>query len=160
MKVKTKSLLLACMLAVGSMGAAPAFAAHGVPLNTTFSASGATSLTAGGITVACTSTFTLVSGANVANNTTVTQAVFTGSNPICASLTAQGLPWQVTYNSTTAATIQNVSIRTPLTTCAGNVSAAINSAASSITISGNVGSGCTASGVLAVSPAFQVITPN
>ena len=153
-KMKSKILLLASMVSLGALAATPAFAAHGSPVSTTFSANGAASLTSHGVPITCTSHFVLVTDGS--GNVTVTGASFTGSST-CTSLTTSNLPWAVAFASTTSGTIQNVTIGTPLGICQGNVAVAVNNSNSQITISGSVGSSCSASGTLTVSPNFTVV---
>ena len=152
MKAQFKALTMVCMMAVGTIAAAPAFAAHAIPVSTTFTASGPTSLSVLGIAVPCTSTFVLVTDAG--GNVTVTQATFTGSST-CTGIHANNLPWSVSLPSTTSATINNVSVTAVGVTCSGNVGATVNTN-SSITLGGTLGV-CSVSGTLAISPAFQVV---
>lgn len=150
----TKSLLRASLMAAGAVLAAPAFAAHAIPVNTTFTATGPTSMTQSNVTLNCISTFTLVS--DDSGNVKVTQATFASGNLLCRSLSASGLPWQVAFSSTAEAVISNVSVKSPLGLCSGIVNTGIDSANSEITLRGSLGP-CTVSGVLNVAPHFSVV---
>ncbi|HEX7814363.1 hypothetical protein [Dyella sp.] len=153
MKAQFKALTMACIMAAGTIAAAPAFAAHATPVSTTFSATGPTSLSVLGVPVPCTSNFVLVTDAS--GNVTVTQATFSGS-ATCTSVHATGLPWSASFSSTTAATISGVSVSTPFGSCSGSVGVAINNAASQISLSGTLGI-CSVSGTLTVAPTFTVV---
>jgi hypothetical protein len=151
MKMQSKALLMACLFAVGTIAAAPAFAAHAIPVSTTFTASGPTSLAVLGVPVPCTSTFVLVT--DPSGNVSVTQATFSGSST-CTAIHANGLPWSVSLPTTTAATINSVSVSALGITCAGNVGATVSG--SSITLGGSLGV-CSVNGTLGVSPTFSVV---
>jgi hypothetical protein len=153
MKAQFKVLAMACIMAAGTIAAAPAFAAHATPVSTTFIATGPTSLSFAGLgNIACNSTFTLVTDSS--GNVTVTQAVFSAGNVLCPLIKANNLPWSVTLNSTTSATINNVNVGAGSAVCSGNASATIGS--SSITLTGSVGS-CGVSGTLNITPTFTVV---
>ena len=153
MKAQFKALAMACVMAAGTIVAAPAFAYHATPVNTTFTATGATSLSVSGLTIPCTSTFVLVTDA--AGNVSVTQATFSGS-ALCTSLSASQLPWSVTLTGLTSATINNVKVSNILATCTGNAAATIGT--NTITLGGPLGS-CSVAGTLNISPAFTVVNP-
>jgi hypothetical protein len=150
MKAQFKALAMACVMAAGTIVAAPVFAATASPVNTTFTATGATNLSVGGLNVPCTSTFVLVTDGS--GNVTVTQATFSGGG-LCSSVHANNLPWSVSLPTTTTAVINGVNVSASIVTCSGNANATIGS--SSITLSGSIGS-CGVSGTLAISPTFTV----
>lgn len=149
-----KALLQASLWGLGAVFAAPAFAAHAIPVDTSFTASGPTSMTQSHLSINCTSTFTLVSDGG--GNVKVTQATFAGGSVLCRSLSAVGLPWPVSFNSTSAAVINNVAVKSPLGTCSGNVDASVDNANSQIGLNGPLGP-CTVSGGLNVAPNFRVV---
>ncbi|GLQ88044.1 hypothetical protein [Dyella flagellata] len=149
-----KTLLQGSALAVGVVLAAPVFAAHAVPFNTTFTATGPTTMTQSGLHIPCNSSFVLVTDGS--GDVTVTQATFSGGSPMCNVITASGLPWPVSLNSTTAAVIHNVTVRSPLGTCSGNVDATINNSNSQIFLDGRFGT-CAVTGYLSVTPQFKVV---
>lgn len=160
MKTKLKICALAGVFALSAAIGAPAMAQHAEPLNTTFNASGNTSLTALANTIPCTSTFTLVTdGSNSPGNTRVTQATFSGSTPLCRALTAANLPWQVVYTSPTTATIQNANFTAiGQTLCQGNIDVAVRNSPAEIVIDNAAIGSCRASGTLTVSPGnFSVV---
>lgn len=147
-----KALLQGSVLALGGVLAAPIFAAHVIPTNTTFTASGPTSMTQLGVTIHCNSTFTLVSDGS--GNVTVTQATFAAGNPLCPALSTSVLPWPVSFGSTTNAVINHVQVASALGACSGNVNASIEN--SHIRLSGALGL-CAVSGDLTAVPAFTVV---
>jgi len=151
MKAQFKALAMACVMAAGTIVAAPVFAATASPVNTTFTATGATNLSIAGINVPCTSTFVLVTDGS--GNVSVTQATFSGGG-LCSSVHANSLPWSVSLPTTTTAVINNVNVSASIFTCSGNANATIGN--SSITLTGQISSACSASGTLSISPTFSV----
>jgi hypothetical protein len=150
-----KALLQASLWGISAIFAAPVFAAHAIPVNTTFTATGPTTMTQSLITINCISTFTLVS--DDGGNVKVTQATFAGGSGLCRSLSAaDSLPWPVSFNSTSAAVINNVLVKSPLGTCSGSVDVSIDNANSLISLKGPLGP-CTVSGGLSVVPQFRVV---
>ena len=165
MKAQFKALAMACVLAAGTIAAAPAFALHVVPASTTFIVSGPTSLSILGVAIPCTSTFTLTSD-STGTVVHVTQAVFTGS-ATCSSVHAvfPAAPnnfWNVALNSTTSATINAVQVSTPFGTCSGNVAATVTyntpPTPNTITLNGSLGI-CSVSGTLTTNPSFSIVSP-
>lgn len=159
MKTQFKALAMACVMAAGTIVAAPALALHATPLSSTVIATGPTSLSILGVPVPCTSTFTLTTDAS-GTVIHVTQAVFTGS-PTCSSVHAvfPAAPnnfWNVALVSTTSATINSVQVSTPFGTCSGNVAATISG--STINLSGTLGI-CGVSGSLTTNPPFAIVNP-
>ncbi|RUL80055.1 hypothetical protein [Dyella choica] len=149
----TKALVFGSMLAAGALSASSAFAYHANPVNTTFTATGPTSMTALGVPIPCTSTFVLVTDGS--GNVRVTAASFSGSR-VCSDLKAMNLPWTVSISSLTIATIQGVSVTTPFgMRCAGNVGATVDNSKSEITLNGSLGT-CTVNGTLSVTPTFSI----
>lgn len=159
MKAQFKALAMACVMAAGTIVAAPALALHATPVSSTVIATGPTSLSILGVPVPCTSTFTLTTD-STGTIIHVTQAVFTGSTT-CSSVHAvfPAAPnnfWNVTLNSTTSATINSVQVTTPFGTCSGNVGATISG--STISLSGSLGV-CGVSGSLTTNPVFSIVNP-
>jgi hypothetical protein len=84
------------------------------PASTKFTATGPTSATLNGTTLACTGK---LSGAtNKAGAGTVTGGSFTGALG-CSSVTFTGTPWKMTATTATTATIAGVEFTTPLGSC-------------------------------------------
>jgi hypothetical protein len=151
MKAQFKTLVMACVMAAGTIVAAPVFAASASPVNTTFVATGATNLSIAGINVPCTSNFVLVTDGS--GNVSVTQATFSGGG-LCSSVHANNLPWSVSLPTTTTAVINGVNVTASIFTCAGSANATIGSSA--ITLVGTISSSCSATGTLGISPTFTV----
>lgn len=165
MKAQFKALAMACVMAAGTIVAAPALALHVVPTNTTFVVSGPTSLSVLGVPIPCNSTFTITTD-STGTVVHVTQAVFTGSTT-CSSVHAvfPAAPnnfWNVALSSTTAATINAVTVSTPFGTCSGNVAATViyntPPTPNSITLNGSLGV-CGVSGTLTTNPSFSIVSP-
>jgi hypothetical protein len=164
MKAQFKALAMACVMAAGTIVAAPVFAYHVTPVSTTFIVSGPTSLSVLGVPIPCTSTFTITTD-STGTIVHVTQAVFSGS-ATCSSVHAvfPAAPnnfWNVTLNSTTSATIGGVSVSTPFGTCSGNVAATVNyntPPPNTITLNGSLGI-CSVSGTLTTNPSFSIVNP-
>ena len=137
------------------LAATPLFAASVSPANTSFSASGSTTLVKSGITVGCTATFVGKTNAD-GSGAQVTSASFTGGT-LCSSISAVGLPWTITAPSTSSATLSGVQVNTPLGGCGpSTVNAGWSNSSSTLTLSNaQLSGGCTVTGTLSTTPALN-----
>ena len=87
-----KSMIGASLFAVGAMVALSAFASSYTLAPSTNTISGPTSLTYAGTVIPCTGIFTITITAT--GTASVTAATF-GTNALCTSIKAQGLPWPI-----------------------------------------------------------------
>jgi len=155
--VAVKALIVTSLLALSTIAAADTDATFRLdPVSTSFTASGATTLSNALATVNCTANF--ASATDAAGAGSVTGATFTGGG-LCGGLTATGFPWAVTPTSLTAVTIQNVTVQTTLGTCGpSSIAATYNNTDGSLTFTNAaLAGGCTATGTLTTSPKITIV---
>ena len=132
------------------------------PTGTAITVSGPTTLSADGLSVSCTSTFTGSTSSTGATGT-ITAATFTGSNTLCAKITAKNLPWTVTPTSATTVSIAEpeVQLVDGIITVTCGPGTLTNQAFSNsvLTLSGTLNPGsCTVSGTLTASPTVTIVS--
>lgn len=82
-----------------------------------FTATGPFSVKYNPVLPAVTCTLTVHGVANTGGGASVTAATMTGSNPLCATISPQGLPWLWQPTSATTVNVINMSIKIGTVTC-------------------------------------------
>lgn len=149
----------ALALFVAASTSASAFAVTVSPAGP-ISLSGSTTLTKSGNTTGCQAT--MAGAVSHTGEISITSAKFTG-NPLCADITAAGMPWTGHVLSATGLSLDNVAVHTPLGACGPTmVSADIAGSTkpqddTTISLSSqSLSGGCTVSGSLTTTPPLKV----
>ncbi|HWL89388.1 MAG TPA: hypothetical protein VNO21_26470 [Polyangiaceae bacterium] len=152
-----KALMMTSLLALSSIAAADVEATFRLdPVSANFTASGATTLSKGIVTVNCTANF--AGATDAAGAGSVTGATFTGGS-LCGGLTGAGFPWTITPSSLTAVTVQNVTVNTSLGACGpSNLAATYDNTNGALTFSNAaLSGGCTVNGTLSTAPKITIV---
>lgn len=125
------------------------------PASTKFTATGATTLVKGGVTVPCTANFK--GATNAMGVGKVTAATFTGS-ALCTSITAGSLPWKAQAINATTANILLVVVNSPLGTCGPGTVPVTDNASGQLGFNSTLNPGaCGVSGTLQTSPVITIV---
>ncbi|MBA3810912.1 MAG: activator of alkane oxidation [Caulobacteraceae bacterium] len=146
---------IAAIAALGLAGQASAFSLS--PKNTNFTASGPTSLTANGITLACTSTFTGKTNKKGTGKITGFSAV---GQPGCTSVVGSNFPWNAKATSATNIKFTNVQVGIPSfgINCGPGTVNSTDNASGQVTFNATLNPGnCQVSGTVQSSPAITIV---
>lgn len=149
-----RGFVAAFLFAAQMLFASSTWAAHAIPVNTTFTASGPITIDTSSLNVPCYATMVLTTDA--AGNVRITQMTFSAlSSPLCSIFEAEALPWPVTLNGPFGVAL-NARLEFQLGSCFGALS--MDFWSNTATFSGLWG-GCSVTGTLSISPVFSVVTP-
>jgi len=152
-----KTLLSMTAIALTALAAANTASAFSFsPTSTHFAATGTLKLTADGVTVSCKTSLT---GATTATGgASISGAKFSGSSFICADITPTGLPWAMTANSATKATIDGIGVSGGGSSCGpSNVPITVSKTGAFKFANVSISGGCMANGTLKTSPVIKIV---
>ena len=150
------ALGLSALLTVGIASQAAAFSFS--PKNTSFTASGSTSLTKGTLTVPCTAHFTGHTSSTGVGS--VLTASFSGSS-LCTAIKATDLPWPAKATSATTAVVSHVAVTASIFGTCGpsNVPTTVSKTGvitfSNVTLTPN----CKVKGSVTTTPPVTIVSP-